>query len=158
MYDPSTRTTRDLLRDWAAIMRALRERGIIRTNNNPTGDIAEAIVREHYGGVRGGFTQAGWDVRTADGERLQVKALRRTRNGNRRNLSPIRDRDYDAVIVVIFDEDFRVDHALKLSRQLVESMFPHKPYVNGRIVTVTQALYEHPDAELLELPDLMLDG
>jgi len=29
-------------------MRELRLRGIIRTNNNPVGDIAEAIVAIHY--------------------------------------------------------------------------------------------------------------
>jgi hypothetical protein len=32
------------------------------TNNNPIGDIAEAIVATH-GGERGSFSQAGWDAR-----------------------------------------------------------------------------------------------
>jgi hypothetical protein len=30
-YDPSSRTTRELLTDWAAIMRQLRARDIVRT-------------------------------------------------------------------------------------------------------------------------------
>jgi len=34
-YEPSQRTTPQLLEHWAAIMRQLRDRGIIRTNNNP---------------------------------------------------------------------------------------------------------------------------
>ena len=34
-------------------MRELRKRDVIRTNNNPIGDIAEAIVHQHYGGERG---------------------------------------------------------------------------------------------------------
>lgn len=37
------------------------------------GDIAA-----HYGGERGNFSQAGWDVLLPGGERLQVKALRET--------------------------------------------------------------------------------
>ncbi|HEY7933645.1 MAG TPA: hypothetical protein VID48_07450 [Solirubrobacteraceae bacterium] len=40
-------------------MRELRARNIIRTNNNPARDIAEAIVTEYYSGERGGFAQAG---------------------------------------------------------------------------------------------------
>ena len=68
-------------------MRQLRARDIIRTHNNPIGDIAEAIVAHHYGGARGSFSQAGWDVVLPTGERLQVKALRQTGARGWRNLS-----------------------------------------------------------------------
>lgn len=105
-------------------MRQLRARDIIRTNNNPIGDIAEAIVALHYGGERGSFSQAGWDVLLPDGERLQVKALRLAGARGRRNLSPIRDADYDAVIVVIFDDDFRVTRDSASSAPRWRSSFP----------------------------------
>src|SRR4051794_24616043 len=101
-YDAAARSTPQLLADWAAVMRELRVRDVVRTNNNPVGDIAEAIVAAHYGGERGGFSQAGWDVKTPDGERIQVKSMRTTPTTKRRNLSPIRDSDYDSVLVVIF--------------------------------------------------------
>ena len=39
---------------------------MVRTNNNPVGDIAEAIVHAYYCGERGGFSQAGWDIKTPD--------------------------------------------------------------------------------------------
>jgi hypothetical protein len=59
-YVPDDRSTPQLLRDWGAVMRELCARKVIRTNNNPVGDIAEAIVAEHYGGERGTFAkQAG---------------------------------------------------------------------------------------------------
>ena len=157
-YDPSSRTTRELLADWAAIMRQLRARDIIRTNNNPIGDIAEAVVALHHGGQRGSFSQAGWDVLLPDGERLQVKALRLAGASGRRNLSPIRDADYDAVIVVIFDEDFRVTEGLRIERATVEQLFPHRAHVNGRVITVTQKLRSHPDVAVVELSDAALDG
>jgi hypothetical protein len=150
-YDPAGRTTPELLGDWAAIMRELRLREIIRTNNNPVGDIAEAIVAAHYGGERGSFSQAGWDVRTPDGENIQVKALRQTATGRRRNLSPIRDADYDSVVIVLFDEDFRVTGGLKLTREVVEELFEHRAHVNGRIITVTQALRADPRVETIDL-------
>ncbi len=57
-YDTGEKTTPELLGDWAAIMRELRERDVIRTNNNPVGDIAEAIVADHYKGGRGELATA----------------------------------------------------------------------------------------------------
>ncbi len=134
-------------------MRELRVRDVIRTNNNPVGDIAEAIVAAHYQGERGSFVQAGWDVKTPEGERIQVKAMRTTPTTKRRNLSPIRDTDYDSVVVVIFDEDFRVIEGLKLARKVVEDLFPHRAHVNGRIITVTQTLREDPRVEHVDLAD-----
>ncbi|WP_051221464.1 hypothetical protein [Conexibacter woesei] len=103
-YSPGDRSTPELLGDWAAIMRELRDRDVIRTDNNPVGDIAEVIVA----GMRGSFSQAGWDVLTAAGERIQVKAVRVTATTKRRSLSPIRDSAYDSVVVVMLDEDFQV--------------------------------------------------
>lgn len=155
-YDAESRSTRGLLRDWAAIMKALRDREIIRTNNNPVGDIAEAIVADHFGGERGSFVQAGWDVLTPQGERLQVKATRRTSTSKGRKLSPIRDSDYDAVVVVVFREDFGVDLGLRLRRPLVEELFPHNPHVNGRSISITRKLLEHPGVERVDLSDAML--
>lgn len=114
IYDPSERAIPDLLGDWAAIMRELAARGVIRTNNKPLGDIAELIVAAHYGGQRGSFSQAGWDVLTPDGEKVQVKSLREVPGKNRTNFSPIADSDYDFVLLVIFDEDFRVTLGLRL--------------------------------------------
>jgi hypothetical protein len=52
-YDPAKRSTRELLAEWVAIMRQLRARDVIRTNNNPIGGIAEAIVAAHYQGEHG---------------------------------------------------------------------------------------------------------
>ncbi|WP_217915410.1 DUF6998 domain-containing protein [Miltoncostaea marina] len=157
-YNPESRTTRELLADWAAIMRALRHRDVIRTNNSPIGDIAEAVVATHYGGTRGSFSQAGWDVLTPAGERIQVKALRTTSTGKRTNLSPIRDADYDYLLIVIFDEDFNVTEALRLSRATVERLYDHNPYVNGRIVRVTRRLRADPEVEAIDLSSVLLPG
>lgn len=126
----------------------------MRTSNNPAGDIAEALVAAHFGGTRGAFAQKGWDVKTAQGERIQVKAMRRTTaNRNRTNLSLIRDAAYDSVVVVVFDEDFRLTEGLKLSRQVVEELFPVRAHVNGRVITVTAKLRADPRVESVDLTD-----
>lgn len=139
-YDPASRSTGDLLRDWAAVMRELRKRDVIRTNNSPVGDIAEAIVHGHYGGERASFSQAGWDVRTPDGERIQVKSIRTTATTKRKNLSPIRDRDYDSVVVVVFDEEFQVTDALKLTRDVAEDTASWVGHVNGHVLYLNRLL------------------
>jgi hypothetical protein len=149
---------RDLLALWAGAIRELRRREVVRTFNNPIGDIAEELVAAHYGGERGSFSQKTWDVRIGE-ELLQVKALRLTGVATRRNLSPIRSDDgYDAVVVVIFTEDLRVKEALRIPREVVNDLFERRPHVNGRVITLTRRLREHPSVETIQLSDAALDA
>lgn len=158
-YQPSTRTTRQLLADWAAIMRELVHRGVVRTQNNPTGDIAEAIVEAHYrGSTRGSFSEKGWDVKTAAGERIQVKSMRVVPGKKRTKLSPIRDGDYDTVVIVIFDEDFRVTEGLRMSRQTAEAVGTYVEREGALRISVTAKLRKHPDVESIDLSDVLLDA
>lgn len=122
-YEASTKGKRELLSDWVAIMRQLRVLEVIRTNNNPIGDIAEAIVCDHYKGERASFSQKGWDVRTPSGELIQVKSRRRTPDSNPTVLSPISGDEYDSLVVIIFNEDFQVAEGLKATRALIENHF-----------------------------------
>jgi hypothetical protein len=150
-YLPSQRTTPELFADWAAIMRQLRDRGIIRTNNNPVGDIAEAIVAEHYGGVRAPYGQKNWDVRVG-GERIEVKGLRQLTGGSRRsNVSPIRGSDYDAVVIVLLDDDFNVTEGLRIPRATVDELFGHNDHINGVVIKISRALRGHPGVEAVDL-------
>ncbi|OZF13325.1 hypothetical protein [Rhodococcoides fascians] len=123
----------------------------MRTANNPVGDIAEAIVHEHYGGTRGSFSQKGWDVQDLAGRRLQVKGMRRAGQRGRRNLSAIRDSDYDLVVIVVFDPDFILTTALEVPREVVEELFAIRHYVNGRIITVTDGLLRHPNVSAIDM-------
>lgn len=151
-------SVRELLALWAGTLRELRDRGVVRTFNNPIGDIAEELVAIHYAGERGSFSQKTWDVRSGD-ELLQVKALRRTGTTTRRNLSPVRaDEGYTAVIVVIFTEDLRVEEALRIPRAVVNELFVHRPHVNGRVITLTRRLLEHPAVATIHLSDTALDA
>lgn len=156
--DLSKMPTRQLLALWAQALRELRDRGVVRTFNNPIGDIAEALVALHYEGERGSFSQASWDVRTPSGELLQVKGLRRTGAKARRNLSPVRSDAYDAVIVVIFTEDLRVEQALRVPKAVVNDLFAWRDHVAGRVITVTRGLLDHPEVTEIDLSDELLDA
>ena len=158
VYEPYELSIRELLALWASALRELRERGVVRTFNNPIGDIAEELVALHYGGERGSFSQKTWDVRVGK-ELLQVKALRRTGSRTRRNLSPIRSDDgYTAVIVVIFTEDLRVEEAIRIPREVVNEMFERQSHVNGRIIRIGSRLLQHLAVETIPLSDASLDA
>jgi hypothetical protein len=156
--DLTNMTIRDLLATWAGTLRELRRRGVVRTFNNPIGDIAEELVALHYHGERGSFSQKTWDVRVGT-ELLQVKALRRNQEGKRLNLSPVRSDDgYDAVIVVVFTEGLRLEKAIRIPREVVNELFERRPHVNGRIIRLTDRLLGNPDVEAVPLSDASLDG
>ncbi|MGO8936051.1 MAG: DUF6998 domain-containing protein [Mycobacterium sp.] len=140
---------RDVLTIWASALSELRDRGLIRTNNL-VGDLAEAIVHAHYGGERLLFSGKGWDVKTPDGERIEVKAIRRT-SARRVTCSAIRGCDYDAALVVVFDTNFELTDGLKIARETVEALFPHREHVNGRIITVTKRLTERPEVTHVDM-------
>ena len=153
-YDPTARTLGELLEDWAAIMRELKVRDVLRTNNLPTGDFAEVIVAVHFGGTRGGSSQTGWDVIASDGERLQVKGTRHLGTGVcGASITPIRDTAYDSVVVVVFDEDFVVIEGLKFPREVVEERFPVEQYRNARAVRLTRKLRADSRVESVDLSE-----
>ena len=47
-----------------AILRELKERGVVRTGNAPTGDYAELLVCQVTGGELAPNSERSWDVRT----------------------------------------------------------------------------------------------
>jgi hypothetical protein len=150
-------STRELLALWAQSLRELHDRGVVRTFNNPIGDIAEALVAAHFNGERGSFSQKTWDVRTAT-EFLQVKAIRRVTPGRLGNLSPVRsEAGYDAVIAVIFTEDLRVERALRIPRETVNRLCPFNKHVNGRPIRLTAQLLSDPSVTELAVSDAALD-
>jgi hypothetical protein len=67
-------TTIELLALTRAILSELKDRGVIRSGNAPTGDYAELLVKLATDGQLAPNSQKGWDLETAAGDRLQVKA------------------------------------------------------------------------------------
>jgi len=97
----------ELIALWGEVMATMLERGIVHSGNNPIADIAERLVADHYGVGTEPPNQKGFDVKTPDGERVQVKALRRTKPGRNR-LSAIRSLEFDILAAVIFGGDMKL--------------------------------------------------
>ena len=136
MTDFEALNVADLLRLWAGSTTELKRRGVIQTRNM-VGEIAEAVAHTYLGGQRGSFNQAGWDIRTDGGERIQVKGIWRTVDRKRSNTSAIRDQNYDTVLIIEFDDYFEQAKGFMFSREVVEELLPVSAHVNGRIIKVS---------------------
>jgi hypothetical protein len=124
------------------VLAELRDRGIIRSGNAPAGDYAELLVQRATAGELAPNSQRSWDVLTPEGERLQVKArvvTSPTRAGERQ-LSVFRSWDFDALVVVLFDDQFRVWRATHLAVALLEAHSRFIEHVRGYRVMATDTL------------------
>jgi hypothetical protein len=103
----------------------LRRRGITRSSNNPTGDLAEYLFCKTFGWKQADNSQANVDALGLDGTRYQIKGRRITRFNKSRQLSAIRDMagsHFDYLAGVLFKEDYSImraaliPHAVALER------------------------------------------
>ena len=98
----------------ARVSDELRARGITRSSNNPTGDLAEYLFCQAFGWTQADNSKANIDALGADGTRYQIKGRRLTRFNKSRQLSAIRDLEgahFDMLAGVLFSEDYSVRRA-----------------------------------------------
>ena len=148
--DVSTFSETGLFSLYRDIMRELKSRGMIRTENAPVGDYAEYLVVVALGGQLAPNSEKSWDITSREGERLQVKArvVSDPPKSGQLQLSPFRSFDFDAaVIVLLSDTDYVVWRASKVPRSVVESVAIHRQYVNGKVLFARPEIMSHPDAK-----------
>ena len=128
-----TLSTTDLLALSRCVLRELRARGVIRSGNAPAGDYAEGLAQIATRGTLAGNAQKSWDILTPTGERLQVKARIVTdpKKAGERQLSVFRSWDFDAAMIVLFDDEFSVWKAAKLPAATVQAHSRRVEHVNG---------------------------
>lgn len=95
---------------YGEVLARLYEIGAVRNFNSPTGDIAEQLVAEYYGGTVAPNNQKSYDV-LVGGHRLQVKARRLEAGVHRAAFSPHRTYDFEALVAVVFEPDMRIREA-----------------------------------------------
>lgn len=124
------------------VLAELRKRGVLRAANAPTGDYAEWLVQRATGGRLEPNSKSSWDLETADGERLQVKArvVVNPRDRGQRQLSPFRSWDFNAAVIVLFDDEFEVWKAAWLSVAKLKQCARYAKHVNGNLVFATDEL------------------
>ncbi|HEX8753958.1 MAG TPA: hypothetical protein VF731_11125 [Solirubrobacterales bacterium] len=144
----------ELIELYGSVMEELRERGIVRSANNPIADIAERIIADHYGVDPEPPNSKAYDVVAKDGTTIQVKALRRTKS-SRRNLSPLRSLDFDYVAAVIFHADMQPIGAFLIPHEAVLDHMRWSKTWNAQCLSVTNLLQDDPRVEWMPATALL---
>jgi len=137
--DLSGLRVRDLLRLEAGVVAELRDRGLVRTNNKPLGDIAEQVVLRARGGALEPNSTKSHDITTPDERRIQVKAMAGRAAGAAAEFSPFRSPDYDTAVFLVFDsERFEIEEAYEVPATSIDQHVRWVSHINGRQPTVRQ--------------------
>jgi hypothetical protein len=123
MTDVSRLSPKELLTLHAHVAEELRARGITRSSNNPTGDLAEYLFCKAFGWSQSGNSNPNIDATATDGSRYQIKGRRMTRHNASRQLGAIRDfagRHFDFLAGALFAEDYSVLRAAIIPYAVVE--------------------------------------
>ncbi|WP_426937426.1 hypothetical protein ACQE2J_08205 [Brevibacterium sp. LE-L] len=139
LLDLRSLRVKDLLQLEASIVSELRNRGLVRTNNKPLGDIAEQVVLRARGGSLAPNSTKSHDITDPRGRRLQVKAMGKRSAGRSGRFSPFRSFDFDAAIFLVFGaEEFDLVLAREVSGNEIETVARYSPHTNGRQPTLRQ--------------------
>lgn len=134
----------ELLALHVGALKELRARRVLRTENNPTGDLAEYLFCAAY----------GWDLepvkaldaRDADGSRYQIKGRRLVGRNPNRQLSPIRDLDgFDTLAAVLFDEIYRVMRAALIPVSVVRDRSSYTSHTKSHTFVLQDEVWGVPD-------------
>lgn len=117
-------TARELLALHAQIADQLIARGVTRSYNNPTGDLAELLFCKAFGWTRADKSKSHVDA-IGDGIRYQIKGRRITRVNKSRQLGVLRELDgghFDFLAGVLFTEDYGIQRAAIIPREVAMSL------------------------------------
>ncbi len=123
MADLKNQSLSQLLVLHVLISEELRKRGVVRSGNAPTGDLAEYLFCQAFGWTQAPKSQKGFDATSKDGIRYEIKG-RRLSNRDRypsREVSAIRDLEaFDFLAAVLFDYYYQVERAALIPAAVVK--------------------------------------
>lgn len=137
-------TNVELLQAHGAVIDELIRRDIVRTRNNPIGDYTEWLVCVQRGLDPQNNSTAAFDaVNKTDGQRYQIKG--RQSDAHRVQFSAIRNLDqhgFDFVIAIVFNKDYSIRFAAKLTHAAVQKLSRHQRHVNTHILMLSESCFE----------------
>lgn len=147
MTDFSVSPALELLRLQAEVMEELHRRGVVRTRNNPVGDLAEELFCRAFHWKREGNSARSIDAVAEDGARYQIKARRMTTANTSRQLSAIRDlagAHFDFLAGALFDLDFTIRRAAIIPHAIVLRRAKYVAHTNSSKFMLTDDVWLEP--------------
>lgn len=148
MENLNTKSVAELLTLHTAALEELRQRGILRSANNPTGDLAEYYFCTAFGWSQENNSKKAFDA-TGDNEvRYQIKGRRVHRRNKSRQLSAIRDlQGFDVLAAVLFDDDYRIMRAALIPAKLVSENSTYIEHTNSHKFLLRDAIWNLPEVK-----------
>lgn len=140
-------SNRQLLELHCSLMAKLRQRGVIRSSNNPVADYTESLVAKALGASLAVGSTAGFDAVTPDGTRVQIKGRRLTPENSSTQLSAIRNlagKPFDVLAAVMFDKDLHVLYAALIPLSVVQEHGRYRAHTNAHTLHFRPSLLEAP--------------
>jgi hypothetical protein len=142
MSDLQAKSISELLALHAAIMEELRGRDVLRSANNPTGDLVEYLFCAAFGWAQESNSAKAFDALGDDGTRFQIKGRRIHRRNGSRQLSAIRDLDgFDMLPAVLFDDDYLVMRAALIPASVVREKSTYIEHTNSHKFLLRDAIW-----------------
>ena len=138
---------RQLLAAYGSLMGEMRQRGIVRSANNPVADYAEALVSRALGLSLEVPSRAGFDALGPDGRRYQIKARRLTARNTSTQVGAIRNLDqrpFDVLAAVAFDASLSVRYAALIPVHIVAEIARYSRHTNAHIFHFRPGLLKDP--------------
>jgi hypothetical protein len=135
----------ELLALYVAVMEELRERDVLRSANNPTGDFAEYLFCRAFGWTQEDNSAAAFDATGDDGVRYQIKGRGLYRRNRSRQLSAIRALDgFDILAAVLFNDDYRIMRAALIPVAVVRDRSTYIAHTNSHKFLLQDDLWDAP--------------
>jgi hypothetical protein len=141
--DLSDKTPTQLLQLFASVIDELKQRGLVRTINNPVADYTEWLVTSKLKLSLLGSSVSGCDATGCDGIKYQIKGRRVSGSAKSIQLSALRNlpkRPFDFLVAVIYESDFSIRYALRIPYDVVLEQSTYQSHTNSHLFFVRPAL------------------
>jgi len=146
MNDFSKQSISELLKTHANVMEELRSRNVLRSANNPTGDLAEYLFCAAFQWAQETNSAKAFDARDDAGVLYQIKGRRIHSRNKSRQLSAIRSLEgFDVLAAVLFDDDYRVTRAALVPAEIVRQNVTFRAHTNSYKFMLRDAIWNMPD-------------
>jgi len=141
----SSNSISELLALHIAIIEELRERGVLRSANNPTGDLAEYLFCAAFGWAQENNSAKAVDAKGDDGTCYQIKGRRVHRRNRSRQLSAIRDLEgFGILAVVLFDDNYHIMRAALIPVDVVREYSTYIKHTNSHKLLLRDGIWDVP--------------
>lgn len=143
----SSESTESLLCLFGDVLEELKQRGLLRSNNNPASDFSETIAMRALGLKLADKSQKGHDAIDSEGLRYQIKCRRLTSQNTSRELGILRNlqsRPFDRLVGILFDAQFRVMRACVIPFEVVQSRVAFSEHARGHKFYLRDEVWDKP--------------